>query len=276
MQLSCLPVSMFGEFLDGRLDIGKWAVLARDVGFDGFDVSVMFVKNRTATHLEEVKRKIDGAGLPLIMVTSYPDLTHPDAGQRRREAAYLEADMALTAQLGGRFLRVLAGQAHPGLERGRGIGYAVEGLRRSAEAAGEYGVTLVYENHAKPGAWSHIDFSFPPDIFLEVADGVRDTGIKINFDIGNATAECRDEEGVMELLQNVVDRIATLHVCDMREYGRFTPTLLGTGVTPTARIFSYLKRIGFDGWFCIEEAGNRGMDGVRQAYLHARTTWDQS
>jgi sugar phosphate isomerase/epimerase len=267
---------MFGEFLDGRLDVGKWAVLARDTGFDGFDVSVMFVKNRTPVHLEEVKRKIEAAGLPLIMVTSYPDFTHPDAGQRRREAAYLEADMALTAQLGGRFLRVLAGQAHPGLERERGIGYAVERLRRSAETAREYGVTLVYENHAKPGAWSYIDFSFPPDIFLEVAAGVRDTGIKINFDIGNATAECRDEEGVMELLQKVVDQTATLHVCDMREYGKFTPTLLGTGVTPTARIFSYLKRIGFDGWFCIEEAGNRGMDGVRQACLHARTVWDRA
>ncbi|MGI6298520.1 MAG: hypothetical protein ACOX1T_04905 [Saccharofermentanales bacterium] len=47
---------------------------------------------------------------------------------------------------------------------------------------------MLYEDHAKPSAWDYIDFSYPPDIFLAVYEGIKDTGIKINFDIGNITA----------------------------------------------------------------------------------------
>ncbi|MDR1520670.1 MAG: sugar phosphate isomerase/epimerase [Planctomycetota bacterium] len=276
MHLSCLPVSLFGEFLDGRLDIGKWAVLARGIGFDGFDISSMFIKNHTATYLDETRRQIDASGIPLVMVTSYPDFTHPDAAQRRRELSYLETDMALTAQLGGKFLRVLAGQNHPGLERARGVASAVECLRKAAKAAREFGVVLVYENHAKPGAWHYIDFSFPPDIFLDVFNGISDTGIMVNFDIGNATAEFERPGGELELLEKVVDKVATVHVCDMRERGKFTPTLLGTGKTPVGQIFSYLKKRGFAGWLCIEEAGNQGIDGARKAHAYAVSAWENA
>jgi sugar phosphate isomerase/epimerase len=276
MRLSCLPVSLFGDFLDNRLDIAKWALLARGIGFDGFDISVMFVRNRTPVYLDELKKQIDAAGIPLVMVTSYPDFTHPDPAQRRREAAYLEADMAATAQLGGKFLRVLAGQNHPEMERARGVALAVENLRAAARAAGELGVTLVYENHAKPGAWRYIDFSFPPDIFLEVFEGIRDTEIMVNFDIGNATAECPKPGGELALLRKVADKLATLHVCDMRERGKFSPTLLGTGITPVEAIFAYLKGIGFDGWFCVEEAGNQGLEGARKAHDYARAAWERA
>ncbi|MDR2390160.1 MAG: sugar phosphate isomerase/epimerase, partial [Planctomycetota bacterium] len=241
-----------------------------------FDISVMFIKNHTPTYFREVRAGLDAIGLPLVMATAYPDFTHPDPAQRRREAAYLEADMAATIQLGGRYLRVLAGQNHPGVGRARGVATAVDGLRRAARAAEEMGLTLVYENHAKPGAWDYIDFSFPPDIFLEVFEGIRDTPVMVNFDIGNATAECAQAGGELELLRKVIDKVATLHVCDMREQGRFTPTLLGTGKTPIGSIFSYLKEHGFDGWFCIEEASNQGIEGARKAHDFARRAWENA
>ena len=276
MRLSCLPVSIFGMFTDGELDIGKWAVIARDTGFDGFDISTMFIKNHTPTYLDEVKRRIGDAGLPLVMVTAYPDFVHPDPAQRLREAAYLERDMAVTAELGGKYLRVLAGQAHPGLDRDAGVALAVEGLRKAAERARQYGITLVYENHAKPGAWHYIDFSFPPDIFIDVFEGIRDTDVMVNFDVGNATAEASQPGDELRLLERVIDKVATLHVCDMKELGKFTPTLAGTGVTPLAELFAFVKKSGFDGWFCIEEAGGMGLEGVKKAHDHVRAVWERA
>ncbi len=276
MKLSCLPVSMFSEFLTGKLDIAKWGAMARDVGYDGFDISCMFVKNHTATYLDEVRKGIAGAGIPLVMVTGYPDFTHPDAGQREREAAYLENDMALTAQLGGKYLRVLAGQNHPELSREQGIKFAVEGLRKAGKAAERHGVTLVYENHAKPGAWHYIDFSFPPDIFLAVLDGIRDTPVMVNFDTGNATAEYAEPGQEVKLLERIGDKLATIHVADMKAAGVFQPVLVGTGATPFGEIFGYLKRKGFDGWLCIEEAGNMGMDGVKRAHDNVRNAWEKA
>ena len=276
MKLSCLPVSIFSDFATDKLDIGKWGEAARDIGFDGFDISTLFIKNHTPTYLDETKKRIAAAGIPLVMVTTYPDFTHPDAKQRAREAVYLERDMAVTAELGGRYLRVLAGQAHPGVERKRGVDLAVEGLRKAAVAAEKHGVTLVYENHDKPGAWHYIDFSFPPDIFLDVYKGIKDTSIRVNFDTGNATAESAQPGDEVKLLSKVIDSVATLHVCDMKERGKFSPTLVGTGVTPLADIFSFVKKKGFDGWFCIEEAGGMGMDGVRKAHAHVRAVWAAS
>jgi sugar phosphate isomerase/epimerase len=276
MKLSCLPVSLFSDFADGRLDIVSWGEQARRIGFDGFDISSLFIKNHTPTYLTELKKGIDGTGIPLVMVSGYPDFVHPDAGQRRREAAYLVNDIAVTSELGGKYLRVLAGQAHPGMSREAGVALAVKGLREAAPAAEQFGVTLVYENHAKPGAWHYIDFSFPPDIFLDVFEGIRDTSIRLNFDVGNSTAEASAEGDELKLLAKVIDKVETLHVCDMKERGRFSPTLVGTGVTPLPELFRFIREHRFDGWLCIEEAGGLGMDGVQKAHDYVREIWEQS
>lgn len=276
MKLSCLPVSLFSEFANDGLDIAKWATKAREIGFDGFDISTMFIKNQTPTYLDDTKKKIKDAGIPLVMVTSYPDFTHPDATQRMREDVYIERDMAVAAELGAKYLRVLAGQAHPEVERERGVAYAIEGLRKAGIAAEKQGITLVYENHAKPGAWHYIDFSFPPDIFLEVFNGIKDTSVMVNFDTGNSTAEAAAEGDEVKLLAKVIDKVQTLHVCDMKQRGVFSPTLVGTGVTPLADIFAFVKKHGFDGWLCIEEAGNLGMEGVQKAHNHVRAVWEKA
>lgn len=273
MKLSCLPVSLFDDFAAGKLDIASWAEKAKTIGFDGFDISTMFIKNHTPTYLTATRQKIDAAGIPLVMVTSYPDFTHPNPAQREREHAYLRCDMASAAELGGKYLRVLAGQAHPELGRAEGIELAVHGLNKAAVRADKYGIQLVYENHAKPGAWHYIDFSFPPDIFLEVFRGVKDSPIKVNFDCGNATAVAEDEGDEVKLLAAVMDKVETMHVCDMKQRGKFTPTLVGTGVTPLKELFAYAKAHDFDGWLCIEEAGGLGMDGVKKAHDYVREVW---
>jgi sugar phosphate isomerase/epimerase len=276
MKLSCLPVSLFPEFTEGRLDIVGWAKIARETGFDGFDISVMHIKNHTPTYLGPLKKQIAEVGIPVVMVSSYPDFTNPDASQRQREAAYLEYNMAVAAELGGKYLRVLAGQAHPGVGREEGIARAVEGLRHATTTALKYGITLVYENHAKPGAWNYIDFSFPPDIFLDVFNGIKDTTIMLNFDIGNSTAEGKEKGDELRLLSKVVDKVATLHVCDMKQLGVFSPTLVGTGVTPVVELLAFVRKHGFDGWLCIEEAGGLGVEGVKKAHDYVREAWKKA
>lgn len=276
MKLSCLPVSLFSDILDDKLSIVEWAEAAKRIGFDGFDISAMFIKNHTPTYLDQLKRGIAEVGLPLVMMSSYPDFVHPDPKQRRRERTYLECDIAVAAELGAVCVRVLAGQAHPGVERERGVALAVEGLRAAAPVAEELGVKLVYENHAKPGAWHYIDFSFPPDIFLDVFRGIEDSGVMVNFDIGNATAETSAPGGELELLREVMHKVLTFHVCDMKRQGEFSPTLVGTGVTPVRELFAYAKRHGFDGWLCIEEAGGLGMDGVKKAHDFVREAWEKA
>lgn len=273
MKLSCLPVSLFDEIIEGPMSLKDWALSAKSIGLDGIDISMAFIKNHTPTYLDTVKEDLLDAGMPVVMVNSYPDFTHPSARQRERERDYLRRDIALASELGIHYVRILAGQAHPGMGLEEGIELAVSGLRETAKIARQYEQKLVYENHAKPGAWNYIDFSFPLPIFTRIYDGIRGSGIGVNFDIGNVVAY---GEKPFDLLDKVFRDVETIHVSDMRKYGEFSPVAIGTGVAPIGEIFSYLKSRRFGGWLSIEEASFSGIDGIRKAVEYVRNTWEKA
>lgn len=270
MKISCLPVSLFGEICSGKMSLGGWARAAREIGFDGIDLSLLMLTSHTETYIRQVKRELAEGGLPVVMATAYPDFTHPDPRQRQREADYLARDIALCDELGIPYLRVLAGQAHEGMGLEEGVTLAVEYLRQADAAAGKYAVQLLYENHAKPGAWSAVDFSFPIDIFLRVFRQLQDTRIRLNFDIGNIVAQGLEP---LEVLEQVIDRVETVHISDMARYGRFEPVEIGAGASPIEPVLRRLKEYGFDGWLCIEEASGHGLEGIANAwrYVHNLT-----
>ena len=168
MKVSCLPVSLFTEINEGRMSVNDWIRSAPSLGLDGVDVSMMFIKYHTAAYIREFRNMLEESGIPIVMSTTYPDFTHPDKLQRERELQYFKSDLALCSQLGIRYLRVLAGQAHPETGRKDGVRWAIDGIRRSADAADRFGIQMLYEDHSKPGAWDYVDFSYPPEIFLEI------------------------------------------------------------------------------------------------------------
>jgi sugar phosphate isomerase/epimerase len=129
---------------------------------------------------------------------------------------------------------------------------------------------LLYENHSKPSAWDYTDFSYPIDIFLGIYKELADTGIRINFDVGNVVSLGLDP---LDILPLVIKQIETIHVSDMAEVGKFSPTVIGSGVVPLRQVFAALKRHGFDGWLCIEEASNQGLPGIERAVAFVRETW---
>ena len=271
MKLSCLPVSLFDDVCSGRLDIVSWADLGRQIGFDGIDISIMFLKNRTPTYIRKLKQALSEMNMPIVMMTTYPDFTHPDCVQRGRELEYLISDVALSSEIGIRYLRILAGQAHPGVGVEEGIAQVLENFGKIAPYGERYGVGLLYEDHAKPGAWDYVDFSYPPQIFLQICEGIRGTGIKLNFDTGNITAYGED---TLEILPKVLDMVETVHISDMAHKGTFSPAAIGSGVVPNREVFSYLKQNGFDGWLCIEEASGNGVEGIKRAYDFVRNAWE--
>jgi sugar phosphate isomerase/epimerase len=271
LRISCLPVSLFSAIIERQMSLPDWAEQGKRLGLDGIDISLLFIESHSPAYLGALKRKLKETGMPLVMATTYPDFTNPDAVQRKREMAYLWRDIALASELEVRYLRVLAGQAHPGTGRAEGIEWAVDNLAAAANTAREYGVMLLYEDHSKPGAWDYYDFSYPADIFLEMCERLRGTGIRLNFDTGNVAALGLDP---LSILAQVVDMVETIHVADMAESGKFKPVLIGTGVVAFSKLFKYLKSKGFDNWLCIEEASFNGLEGIQKAIEFTRRTWD--
>ncbi len=273
MKVSCIPVYFYDDIVSGKMTIGQWARIGKEARLDGIDLSTIFIKNHTPVYLNEIKKELSKAGMKVVMVTAYPDFTHPDKLQREREFDYLRRDIALSSEIGARYLRVLAGQAHPGIMAAEGIVLAVEYLRKSVPIAAKYGVKLLYENHSKPGSWHYTDFSGPSDIFLKIVEGISDTDIRINFDTANSIA--LGEEPIF-LLKKIVNRVETIHAADTSTKGELNHVLLGTGLTPFKEIFSILKENGFNGWINIEENSRMGIYGVNKSVEFIRKIWQES
>lgn len=270
MKLSCLPVSLYPDLASGRLTLAGWFRLAAELGFDGADLSVAHIADRTPAYLEGLRRQAGEAGVQLLMLATYTDFTHPDAAERARQVDDLRAWIEAANHLGMRFIRVTAGQAHPGVSEAGGLSWAAEGLVACLGDAAAAGVELLYENHVRGAVWSQNDFTQPVSRFLEVVRRTDGTSLKILFDTANALALNDDP---LELLPQVLDRVGAVHLSDIRRAGAFEPTIIGTGATPIPQLFQLLVQHGFDGWVSIEEGSRIGEQSFRQAVAYADQAW---
>jgi sugar phosphate isomerase/epimerase len=273
MKLSCLPVSYFRDIIEGRMSIKQWALEGARIGLDAIDLSVLFLKSRNPDYLDRTRRDIEETGIRVAMITTYPDFTHPDPVERERQLSRLKEDIVTASRLGADLLRVTAGQAHPGVGRREGTEWAVHGLTKAMEYVQGYDVKLVYENHAKPGAWQYTDFSHPTGIFLEIVERTAPVSLGLNWDTANTIAYGDDP---IPVLKKVVNRVVSVHAADTSTRGELRHVLLGTGLVPFKEMFLILRDAGFDGWICIEEGSFKGPTGVKTAVDFVRRVWSET
>lgn len=271
MRMSCLPVSLYADISAGRRTLADWFRFAAALGLDGADISVAHLPGRDAASLDPLRRQAEDAGVVIPMMVTYTDFTHPDPATRARQADELRSCIEAAAHLGVSFLRVTAGQNHPGIQRDEGIAWACAGLTACVQDAAAVGIVLVYENHTIGYGWTHYDFSLPSDIFLEIVRRTAGSGLQLLFDTANNLV---NGEEPLSVLEAVIDRIAVVHAADMARKGFFEPTVVGTGVSPLAAIFRRLHQHGFDGWLSVEEGSKTGEEGFRQAIPRVRALWE--
>ena len=270
MKLSCLPVSLYPDLSAGKRTLQDWFLFAAELGLDGADVSVVHLASTDAAYLQTLREQAADAGVQIAMLVTYADFTHPDAAERARQIEELRRYIGVAAELGTPYIRVTAGQAHPGLNRAEAIEWAVAGLTACLDDAASQGVTLAYENHTKGYAWTYNDFSQPSDIFLEIVARTEGTGLRILFDTANTLATGDDP---LRVLAQVKDRVSVIHTNDIARVGYFEPVLLGAGVSPIVPIYQTLRENGFDGWISVEEASKTGEEGFRRAIPYADQAW---
>lgn len=273
MKLSCLPVSFFQSIVDGQMSVPEWLAFAREIGLDGTECSLGFVQPIGRLTGAEMRRMCDQAGVAVSMVTCHPDYTHPDAAVRVQQVADMERNLRLAVELGAPLARVLTGQRHPGVGDDQGIAWATDGLTRTAEIGDRLGVRLAVENHTKSFFWTYFDFAQRGEVFLRILDGLRGTSVGVNFDTANPLVAGEDP---LPLFERVADRLAILHVADLRTPGEFTFCRIGQGVAPIEDVFRRARGGGYDGWVSIEEASRSGPDAFRDAVRFVRQAWDRA
>lgn len=274
MKMSCLSVSLFPAILGGQMTVKEYAGLCRDLGLNGFDLGIILLKNHTPRFIQEFNDDIREENIPLVMLTTYPDFTHPEAMQREREFDFLVHDIALASAVNAKFLRVTAGQAHPGVTERNAVEWPVHYLVKAADIADKYGVQLVFENHSTSKGWYYMDVSNSPHIFLEIVKKLNDTSIGVNFDMANVLVS--GEENTIEVLDQVITKVKTIHVADTSSKGKMDPVQLGTGIVPMKEVFSYLRSKQYDGWLCLEIWKDEGIESIRKAVSFVKDTWEKA
>jgi sugar phosphate isomerase/epimerase len=270
MKFSALPVSFYADFVAGRRTLADWIRFAGALGLDGADLSVAHLESLAPPYLAQLRATAADAGVQVAMLVTYSDFTHPDAAARQRQQDEVRAYIDAAAELGAAYLRVTAGQRHPGVTETDGIAWAVAGLTSCLDHAARAGVTLTYENHTKGSVWTYNDFTQPARIFLEVMRRTAGSGLQLLYDTANTLGSGDDPLAVLE---EVIDRVAVIHVNDIKRAGYFEPCLVGTGVAPNRQIFERLAVTGFDAWISVEEASQQGEAGFQAAIPYVKELW---
>lgn len=267
MLLSCVPVSYFAEIRNGALSFGELARTLRDVGLRHVDLSVALLRSRSGRYLQSIKRAFAEEGISVSCLVTYSDFLKHDSHDRETEISSFGKDVEVAAALGAEFIRITAGPEKAEITQADGIEWVVEGILKSEQYGRSLGVTILYENHAKPSVWDVPDFSLRTEVFLSVCARLRETGVRILFDTANPLVFGADP---CPVLCAVIDRVAFVHLSDIKSRGQQEPVVLGKGIVPFDKILTLLKSAGYQGPISVEEASRTGRRGLEQAIAFAR------
>lgn len=268
MPVSCLPVSLFHDFFQGSMTLKRWSAFAKGIGLDYIDINRKCLMDLT---VGEVERMAKDLYLPVMMVTTYSDFTIPDAEGRAAAIEAAKNDILITAALGGKYIRLTAGQHYPIQDEKEAIEHVCDGFEACISTAEKAGVRILLENHSKPGAWQYNDFNFHFERMIKLWERVKELPIGVNYDTANSYALHKWRE----LLKVFNERIETIHVNDLDTISPLRFSCIGDGIVPLEEQIKALLAIGFQGPVCIEEAGMEGIVGIHRSVKFTRSLLEQ-
>ena len=260
-----------------------WIDLAATLGVDGVEMYPGFFASFDTDYVTKIKQHADSKGLKIPMMCCSPDFTQHDPAARAEELEKEKFWIDLTAQLGGKFCRVLTGQRREDVSRADGVRYSLEGINGAIPYAAERGIVLNMENHYKDGYWKYPEFAQHLDVFLEIINQIDSPWFGVNFDPSNSII-CGEDP--LDVLAAVKHRVVSMHASDRYLISGTIEDLksqdgslgyaknlrhgvIGKGMNDYDAIFSTLKGEGFDGWISIED-GENGMDELRESVKFLR------
>lgn len=269
VKFSCLPVSLYQKFTSGLLDIPAWSVIASEMGLDSIDINAMFFKDLTLEQLVAVRKNLK---LPVLMVSAYSDFTNENEQMRMQAVNDALRHIESAGAIGASYIRLTAGQCYPDMDEARTIENIYDCFEKCVPTAERNGITIIIENHSKPGAWQYPDFDFCIDRFSHLWDRLKMLPVGVNFDVANAFAL----EDWKTIYEKVSDRIETVHINDLASIDPLTFCCVGEGIVPIKDMMCLLIKDGYKGPLCIEEASFRDTEGILCAFKNTRNLWAEA
>jgi len=274
-KLAAFPKAYLDDLcLTGKMSLREWFELAATLDIDGVELYAGIQELADSKNWASARKLAADLGLELPMLCCSPDFSHPDATFRQSQIDQEKMWIDMTAELGGRYCRVLSGQRRPELSREEGLSYVSDCIATCLDHAAKQGIVLILENHYKDNYWKFPEFAQSMDVFLELLSRIDSPWFGVNYDPSNAFLAGDDP---LELLHNVKHRVVTMHASDrylaqgtlddLRQEedsvgyaARLRHGEIGQGLNDYDAIFETLSDAGFDSWISIED----GVDGIDQ------------
>jgi sugar phosphate isomerase/epimerase len=283
MKISAFPKCYLDDISVRRsMSVFEWIEMSRSLGAEGLEMYEGFFTSLEDGYIDSIGAAIHDAGYAMPMLCCSPDLTNPDEDSRKRAVAQEIEMIRVTRRLGGAgaACRVLSGQRYPEVSVDEGVDRVIEGIRQLLPAAREFGVVLAMENHYKDGYWKYPEFAQKKDIFLRIVRAITDREhFGVQYDPSNAIVA---GDNPIELLQEIKDRVVTMHASDrylepgatlddLRQsdgtigyFSKLKHGVTGKGLNDYDAIFRILSGAGYNGWVSIED-GMNGMDEMKES-----------
>jgi sugar phosphate isomerase/epimerase len=268
-KLAAFPKGFFDDLIARRMTVFEWIDMAGRLELEGAELGPKFLDSFESSYLARVRKEAQARGLELPMLCHSPDFTQPDPADRRREVERTRDLFRVTAELGGRYCRVLSGQNRPGLREKEALGWVIDCLWELVPHAEAAGVLMCMENHYKDNLWTYPEFAQSHARYLAILGAVDSPWLKAQYDPSNALVAGEDQ---YDLLERILPRLATMQASDRYLEGGTIEDLrrkardpehgyariirhgvIGQGLNDYDRIFGTLSRAGYSGWVSIED-----------------------
>ena len=219
--------------------------------------------------LRETRELLDELGLSSVIETGArflldpwqkhePTFVSPEPTDRSRRIEFLRHAIDAAAALGSDCVSLWSGMLRDGVSRAEGFERLAEGLKRVLEYADDKNVVVGFE--PEPGML--IDTMAR---YAELAAAVPSPRLKLTLDVGHL--HCLGETPIAEVIHRWADRLANVHIEDMRA-GVHEHLMFGEGEIEFEPVIAALAEVGYAGGLHVELSrhSHQAPTAARQAY----------
>jgi sugar phosphate isomerase/epimerase len=150
---------------------------AADMGTDAVELTQYYFAETTPEYLASLKGRATRLGLDVSGTAVGNTFTYTDPAKHKAEIDRVKAWVEHTSRLGGKTIRIFAGNLQKGDTEEKARGRCAEAIQECCDHAGKYGIYLALENHG--GIVATIDQ------MLALVRAVKHDWFGVNFDTGN-------------------------------------------------------------------------------------------
>jgi sugar phosphate isomerase/epimerase len=293
-RIAAFPKGFFHQLIArDELTVEDFIRRSPSLGLAGVELYPSFLSGTDYAALTRLRRVAEESGVELPMMCSSPDFVDPSPGAWERAVEHMCEQVDVMAELAPdgawRSVRVLSGQAWPGVPEDEGVTRTVNGIREVLSYASPKRVWVVMENHYKDGLWTYPEFAQSSARFLAIVSQVDSPWFGVNFDPSNAIVAGED---AISLLESVIGRVRSMGASDrslrpgyrlediQAHRGQGYPAALqhgvvGQGLNDYDAILSRLAHVGFTGWISIEDGEAGGEQGFADIAASAQFLKDR-